>query len=88
MPKTAMIRARTDSQLKSQVERIFEELGLNATSAINLFYKQVLLTRGLPFKVRAPNALTRKAMVNAKSGKTLKGFKNVKGLLRSLNDQS
>lgn len=84
MPKTAMIRARTDFLLKEQVEGIFDELGLNATSAINIFYKQVLLTHGLPFEVKTPNAATRKAMKDSKTGKTIKGLKNAGNLFRRL----
>jgi len=61
--------------LKEKVEEIFDELGLNATTAINIFYKQVLLSRGLPFDVRIPNAATRKAMKEAKAGRTVKGYK-------------
>ena len=47
-----MIRARTEPDLKSDVEGIFQELGLSATEAINLFYRQVRLKKGLPFDVR------------------------------------
>jgi DNA-damage-inducible protein J len=47
-----MIRARTEPELKSEVEGIFQELGLSATEAINLFYWQVRLKQGLPFDVR------------------------------------
>ena len=86
MSKSAMIRARTDSQLKEKVEEIFDELGLNATAAINIFYKQVLLSNGLPFDVRIPNAATLKAMKEAKAGRTAKGFKNVEAMFKSLND--
>jgi DNA-damage-inducible protein J len=84
MPKTAMVRARTDSRLKAQVEGIFDELGLNTTSAINIFYKQVVLNHGLPFEVKKPNAATRKAMKDAKTGKTVKGFKSTDDMFRSL----
>lgn len=83
MSKSAMIRARTDSQLKEKVERIFSELGLNATAAINIFYKQVLLSHGLPFEVRLPNEETMKAMQEARSGKSKKA-KNADDLFRSL----
>jgi len=85
MSKTAMIRARTDSQLKEKVEEIFDELGLNATAAINIFYKQVLLSHGLPFDVRIPNATTVKAMKEAKAGRTVKGFKSAEGMFKSLH---
>lgn len=83
MSKSAMIRARTDSQLKEKVELIFSELGLNATAAINIFYKQVLLTHGLPFEVKLPNSTTLKAMQEAKTGKA-KRAKNSDDLFKSL----
>lgn len=85
MSKTAMIRARTDSQLKEKVEEIFDKLGINATSAINLFYHQVLLSHGLPFEVKLPNPTTRKAMKHAKSGRTVKGFKNLDAMFKGFN---
>src|SRR3990172_9340101 len=52
MARTAMIRARPEPDMKSDVEGIFQELGLSATEAINLFYRQVRLKKGLPFDVR------------------------------------
>ena len=85
MSKTAMIRARTDSQLKEKVEEIFDELGINATSAINIFYRQVLLSHGLPFEVKLPNAITQKAMKEAKAGRTIKGFKSADAMFKALN---
>jgi DNA-damage-inducible protein J len=56
MPKTAVISARIDPELKRDAEKVFKELGLTATQAITLFYKQVELERGLPFAVRVPNS--------------------------------
>jgi addiction module RelB/DinJ family antitoxin len=58
MARTAMIRARTETELKSDVEGIFTELGLSATEAINLFYRQVRLNKGLPFEVRRLAVIT------------------------------
>lgn len=54
MPKTQMIRARIEPDLKQDVESIFKELGLTTTEAISLFYHQVKLWKGLPFEVRLP----------------------------------
>ena len=48
MTRTTMI----EPELKSDVEGIFKELGLSATEAINLFYRQGRLKKGLPFGVR------------------------------------
>ncbi len=85
MEKAAMIRARTEPDLKAKAEAIFEKLGLNATGAINLFYRQVLLHNGLPFDVRLPNATTRKALAEAKAGKVHRGFKDVDSMFESLH---
>lgn len=83
MGKAAMIRARTEPELKEKAEAIFEKLGLNATNAINLFYRQVLLQKGLPFEVRLPNATTRKAMSEARSGK-VERFKDAESMFKAL----
>ena len=68
MAKTEMIRARIEPGLKHQAEELFSQLGLSATEAITLFYRQVTLHRGLPFDVRVPNAATVKALRQARDG--------------------
>ena len=77
MAKTAMIRARTTPGLKSDVEGILKRLGLNTTEAINLFFSQVKLHRGLPFEVRIPNKTTRETLKKADKGKELNTYKGV-----------
>lgn len=52
--KTAMIRARIDPKLKAAAEAVFSKLELTATDAINLFYRQVVIQKGLPFAVKIP----------------------------------
>ncbi len=69
MPKTAMIRARVEPGLKHRAESILEELGLTTTTAITLFYRQIVQRRGLPFDLRLPNATTQRAMKDARSGR-------------------
>ncbi len=71
MAKSAMIRARVEPGLKSEVEGVFSELGLSATEAITLFYKQVAIHHGLPFPVRIPNAATIAAINDARGGVNL-----------------
>jgi addiction module RelB/DinJ family antitoxin len=51
--KSAMIRARVDPALKDRAEATFAEVGLSASTAIALFYTQVVRHRGLPFDVEA-----------------------------------
>jgi len=62
MSKSAMVRARLEPDLKDHAETIFQRLGLNATQAITMFYKQVELRDGLPFDVVVPNTTTKRTM--------------------------
>ena len=71
MNKSATVRARIEPNLKSKAEKVFRELGLSATQAINLFYKQVELRNGLPFEVVIPNDMTRRTFSNTDTGKDL-----------------
>jgi addiction module RelB/DinJ family antitoxin len=43
-----------EPELEQTVERIFHELGMTTTEAVRLFYKQVVMQRGLPFAVKLP----------------------------------
>ena len=52
MAKTANLYTRIDPQLKEQAEYILNSLGLPPSSAITMFYKQVVLQQGLPFDVK------------------------------------
>jgi len=49
MAKTANLYTRIDPELKEQAEHILNSLGLPPSSAITMFYKQVVLQQGLPF---------------------------------------
>ncbi|MDX9862648.1 MAG: type II toxin-antitoxin system RelB/DinJ family antitoxin [Rhodospirillales bacterium] len=86
MPKTEMIRARVEPELKQEAEEVFSALGLSPTEAITLFYKQVTLHHGLPFEVRMPNALTREAIRQAQGRTGLSRHASVKDLMAGLDD--
>jgi DNA-damage-inducible protein J len=82
--KSGMIRARIDPALKARAETILESVGLNASDAIRLFYKQVTLQKGLPFDVKIPNAETRKAIRDARAGKNLRRYASAEELYEKL----
>ena len=86
MAKSAMIRARVEPELKRQAEELFSALGLSATEAITLFYKQVTVHRGLPFSVRLPNADTVEALRQARDGVGLTEYSGLEALKASIND--
>ena len=56
MAKTANLYARIEPDVKEQAESILTALGIPASNAINMFYKQIILQRGLPFEVKMPVA--------------------------------
>ena len=53
--KSANLYARIEPDIKEQAERILSTLGIPASIAINMFYKQIILQRGLPFEVKIPS---------------------------------
>lgn len=52
--KTANLYARIEPDIKEQAECILSSLGIPVSNAINMFYKQIILQRGLPFEVKLP----------------------------------
>lgn len=71
MGKTATVRARLEPGLKDHAETIFHRLGINATQAITMFYRQVELRGGLPFEVAIPNAATKQTFDLTDGGRDL-----------------
>ncbi len=71
MSKTATVRARLEPELKERAETIFHRLGMNATQAITMFYKQVELREGLPFDIAIPNATTKRTFSSTDAGREL-----------------
>ena len=53
--KSANLYARIEPDVKENAESILSALGISASSAINMFYKQIILQRGLPFEVKIPS---------------------------------
>ena len=80
MAKTETIRARVEPELKHQAEALLRELGMSATEAITLFYRQVTMHRGLPFEVRLPNADTTEALHQAESDDGLAAYTTLEEL--------
>ena len=54
--KTANLYVRIEPDVKEQAESILSTLGIPASNAINMFYKQIILNRGIPFEVKIPTA--------------------------------
>ncbi len=85
--KVAEIRSRIELDLKEEATRVLASCGLNVSDAIRLFLRQVVAQNGLPFEIKAPNALTRAAMEEAHSG-NLPHFGSVQQLFDDLEKNS
>ena len=88
MAKTAMIRARTEPSLKEEVENILEKLGMSSTEAINMFYRQVKLRKGLPFDVRIPNKVTTDTFKKTDEGKELNSYDSIDDFFKKIESHA
>jgi len=55
MPSTN-INVRIDSELKSKAQAVLADLGLDMTTAINVFISQIVYTQSIPFEISKPKA--------------------------------
>lgn len=91
MATTTNITVRMDSDIKKQCEAIYGELGINLTTAINVFLRQSLRAGGFPFDVRLdqPNKETMAAMLEAERiarDPPVKRYSDVEEALRVLKE--
>ena len=56
MANTSAVYARIDTGLKENAESILSQLGITPSSAIQMLYSQIVLTRGLPLDLRLPSS--------------------------------
>lgn len=52
--KTANVMARVEPSVKEQAEAIMEMLGIPASVVINTLYRQIIMTRSIPFSLSVP----------------------------------
>ncbi len=85
---TTNINIKTDSALKLQAEKLFSELGLNMSTALNIFLRQAVRENRIPFEItkNTPNAETVKAMQDTLNDYNMTGpFNSMQALKDSLN---
>lgn len=65
---TTNLNIRTDPAVKDQAEQLLNELGLNMTTAVNLFLRAVVREHGIPFdlKLDTPNNTTAAAIAEGR----------------------
>lgn len=82
--KTDTIRARIEPQLKYDVEQVLISLGFSFSEAIEIFLRQVKLTRSIPFEIRVPNDVTLKTFEDTDKGNNLVHHKSAKAMFEKL----
>jgi len=55
---STIARARMDDELKEHAEQILKSIGLNASDAIRLLYKQIIIRSEFPLELKVPNSTT------------------------------
>lgn len=83
------LNIRTSKETKAAAEKIFEELGINTSTAFNIFLKAVIRENGLPFdmRVESPNTETIAAIEEGRKiahDPNVKGYKSIEELRAAL----
>jgi len=91
MAGTTNINVRVDRELKRKAETIFNELGLNMSTAMNMFLRYSVRYGGIPFDLRLdiPNEETRAAIDDVNHNRNMsKTFDSVEALMEDLNAEN
>ena len=66
MAKTSNLYVRIEPDIKQQAEAVLSTLGIPASAAVNMFYKQIILQKGMPFDLKIPqNAINDVTMMSS-----------------------
>ena len=89
---TTPTQVRIDSNIKKQATDLFSTLGLDMSTAVNLFLHQCVLRGGLPFVVEAPNynKETIEAMAEARKisrDENCKSYTSISDLKKALMEE-
>jgi len=77
---TTPIQIRIDSEVKMQANALFADLGLDMSSAVNMFLHQCVLRGGLPFSVEVPQ-FSRKTLAAMEEAKSISRDPDAKGYM-------
>ena len=77
-----------DADVKAKAQELFAELGMDLSTAFNVFLRQAIYEHGIPFEIRReiPNETTLKAMDDAENEENMFGpFDSVAEMMEALN---
>ena len=56
MKKTGAIQIRIDQAVREEAEGILKSMGLSPAMAIDIFYRQIIFQRKMPFEIKCPDS--------------------------------
>ena len=71
--QTTTVNVRVDENVKRRVERLFDDMGMNISTAVNIFFRQCLLEGALPFQPRAKQVSLKEALREAQEQARVNG---------------
>ena len=87
--KEAIINFRTKETVKNKTNKIFNAVGLDMSSALNLFLHNVIITKGIPLNIVTQNGYTVQdeldMLSSSKDTANIKTYKNFNDLWKDLN---
>lgn len=93
MPKTISLHVRVEPKVKEEVEKILDNLGMTSAEAINIYFKQIILTSGIPFEIKIPKysdemlEAIKEANEMEKHPEKYKKYNSVKELMKELENE-
>lgn len=87
---TQSTNIRIDTELKRQAQQLFSELGMDMTTAVNIFLRQAVKEQAIPFRIGepVPNAETREALAEMREmiahPERYKGYHDVDEMMEDL----
>lgn len=70
MATTSLVQIRVDSTLKEQASKLYEDLGIDLSTAIRMFLKRSVLINGVPFSMTLPKE-------DYKAGRALRAMQEI-----------
>ena len=79
LTKTANVNVRIQANIKEEAESILDTIGISRATAIDIFYRQIILNKGIPFSLTIPKTLPAKDEMDEKSFNAImaKGYDQV-----------
>ncbi|MFT5387770.1 MAG: DNA-damage-inducible protein J [Candidatus Omnitrophota bacterium] len=83
MIKKARVEARVDLKLKDEVGAVLKKLDISESEAIRIYFRQIALTKSIPFEIKVPNKETLAALNEIKDAQ-LREFKDFDSYLSNI----